>query len=191
VHEGRGTLRIGDTTEATMEPFRGPGGKPTTLVDSIYSTIPGSPAYLAKASTFRMKNRAVGVDVDLRDQTRSRDNPPSKRSGSTPGFRPQMQAASHRSRFLPLMAALTATAWLALWLWGQSPSARWLDHGSWAEIGVAGSLCRALPGGRDTLTGSLVVGGWVLMLSAMMQFTELKYRCPDKCRAPLGFVIEH
>jgi len=67
VHEGKGILRIGDTTEATMEPFRGPGGAPTTLVDSIYSTIPGSPAYLAKASTFRMKNQAVGVDVDLRD----------------------------------------------------------------------------------------------------------------------------
>jgi hypothetical protein len=67
VHEGKGTLRIGDTTEATMEPYRGPGGKPTTLADSIYSTIPGSPAYVAKASTFRMKNRAVGVDVDLRD----------------------------------------------------------------------------------------------------------------------------
>jgi hypothetical protein len=67
VHEGKGTLRIGDTTEATMEPYRGPGGKPTTLVDSIYSTIPGSPAYVAKASTFRMKNQAVGVDVDLHD----------------------------------------------------------------------------------------------------------------------------
>jgi hypothetical protein len=67
VHEGKGTLRIGDTTEATMEPYRGPGGKPTTLVDSIYSTIPGSPAYVAKASTFRMKNQAVGVDADLRD----------------------------------------------------------------------------------------------------------------------------
>jgi hypothetical protein len=67
VHEGKGTLRIGDTTEATMEPFRGPGGKPTTLVDSIFSTIPGSPAYVAKASNFRMKNQAVGVDVDLRD----------------------------------------------------------------------------------------------------------------------------
>ena len=67
VHEGKGTLRIGDTTEATMEPYRGPGGKPTTLVDSIFSTIPGSPAYVAKASNFRMKDRAVGVDVDLRD----------------------------------------------------------------------------------------------------------------------------
>src|SRR5260370_1703727 len=83
------------------------------------------------------------------------------------------QGASHRSRSLPLMATLTAAAWLALWLWGQSPYARWLDHGSWAEIGVAGSLCRALPGGRDALTAFLVVGGWVLMLSAMMLPTTL------------------
>jgi hypothetical protein len=67
VKEGKGTLRIGDTTEAVMEPYRGPSGKPTTLVDSIFSTIPGSPAYVAKASNFRLKNPAVGVDVDLRD----------------------------------------------------------------------------------------------------------------------------
>jgi len=67
VKEGRGTLRIGNTTEAEMEPYRGPSGKPTTLVDSIFSTIPGSPAYVAKASMFRMKNPAVGVDVNLRD----------------------------------------------------------------------------------------------------------------------------
>jgi hypothetical protein len=67
VKEGKATLRIGDTTEAVMEPYRGPSGKPTTLVDSIFSTIPGSPAYVAKASTFRLKNHAVGVDVDLRD----------------------------------------------------------------------------------------------------------------------------
>ena len=51
VKEGKGTLRIGDTTEAEMEPYRGPSGKPTTLVDSIFSTIPGAPAYVAKAST--------------------------------------------------------------------------------------------------------------------------------------------
>jgi hypothetical protein len=67
VKEGKGTLRIGNTTAAEMEPYRGPSGKPTTLVDSIFSTIPGSPAYVAKASMFRMKNPAVGVDVDLRD----------------------------------------------------------------------------------------------------------------------------
>jgi hypothetical protein len=64
VREGKGTLRI---SEAVMEPYRGPSGKPTTLVDSIFSTIPGAPAYVAKASMFRLKNPAVGVDVDLRD----------------------------------------------------------------------------------------------------------------------------
>lgn len=67
VKEGTGILRIGNTTEAEMQPYRGPTGKSTTLVESIFSTIPGSPAYVAKASMFRMKNRAVGVDVDLRD----------------------------------------------------------------------------------------------------------------------------
>jgi predicted metal-binding membrane protein len=167
------------------------------------------------------------------------------------------------------MAALTGVAWLTLWLWGQSPYARYLDHGKWTEIGLAGSICRALPGGGEALTAMLFVGGWILMLSAMMlpttsplldifqrltaqradrhwlmalvvfgylgiwcafglaahfadwallslvhqsgwltangwvigaavlataglyQFSALKYRCLDKCRAPLGFVITH
>jgi predicted metal-binding membrane protein len=181
-----------------------------------------------------------------------------------------MQAAPHSRRFVMLMAALTATAWLMLWLWGQSPYARYLDHGKWTEIRVAGSsICHAVPGGEATLTAALIVGGWVLMLTAMMlpttsplldifrrltaqradrrsliglvivgylsvwcifgfaahladwallsavsgfdwlvgngwiigaavlataglyQFSALKYRCLDKCRAPLGFVIEH
>jgi predicted metal-binding membrane protein len=180
-----------------------------------------------------------------------------------------MHAASHHSRFMALMAALIATAWLTLWLWGQSPYAGYLDHGGWAETGLAGSICSALPGVRGALTACLVAGGWVLMLSAMMlpttlplldifrrltvrhadrgmltalvvvgylavwglfglaahlvdwgvvllvrrsdwlvgnvwaigaavlaaagiyQFTELKYRCLDKCRAPLGFVVRH
>jgi predicted metal-binding membrane protein len=180
-----------------------------------------------------------------------------------------MSAALSRSRFLPLMATLVAAAWLTLWLWGRSPYSRYLDHGNWTEIGVAGALCRALPGGSEALTGLLVVAGWLLMLAAMMlpttlplldifrrltarrsdrrslmalvvsgylavwglfglaahlagwavltgvrqsdwlltngwvigaavlataglyQFSALKYRCLDKCRAPLGFVIEH
>jgi len=54
-------------TFEVKEPYRGPSGQPTTLVDSIFSTIPGSPAYVAKASMFRLKNEAVGVDVNLRD----------------------------------------------------------------------------------------------------------------------------
>jgi len=52
VHEtrdGAGTLRIGDVVSAEMEPFRSPDGTLTTLRDSLFSTVPGSPAYVARA----------------------------------------------------------------------------------------------------------------------------------------------
>jgi len=51
--EGAGTLRIGDgTVVAEMEPYRGPDGSVTTLHNSIFSTVPGSPAWVGKASRF-------------------------------------------------------------------------------------------------------------------------------------------
>ena len=65
VEEGRGTLKIGDEAEVIMEPYRGPTGEITTLNESIFSTIPGSPAYVAKASRYRVKNAALGLDIDL------------------------------------------------------------------------------------------------------------------------------
>ena len=65
VEEGRGTLRIGDEAEAIMEPYRGPTWEITTLNQSIFSTIPGSPAYVAKASRYRVKSAALGLDIDL------------------------------------------------------------------------------------------------------------------------------
>ncbi len=184
-----------------------------------------------------------------------------------PGARPD--GARSRRQFVLLMGALVTLAWLTLWLWGQSPYGRYLDHGSWTEVGRSGS------GGHDHLDGSIVfqtllyVGGWVLMTAAMMlpttiplleifrrltrrrpdagrlvslltvgylsiwllfgavahamdwgvsqaarqsawlglnswllgsivlgiagafQFTDLKYRCLDQCRAPLSFVLRH
>ena len=65
VEEGRGTLKIGDEAEAVMEPYRGPTGEMTTLNGSIFSTIPGSPAYVSKASRYRVLNTALGLDIDL------------------------------------------------------------------------------------------------------------------------------
>ena len=65
VEGGRGTLRIGDEAEAIIEPYRGPTGEITTLNESIFSTIPGSPAYVAKALRYRVKNAALGLDIDL------------------------------------------------------------------------------------------------------------------------------
>jgi len=64
VDEGKGKYMIGETVFAEMEPYRGSDGQPTRLVGSIFSTIPGSPAYVAKASSFRMDSPEVGVKVN-------------------------------------------------------------------------------------------------------------------------------
>ena len=67
VHRGKGTLRIGESISADMEPYRGPDGQVTTLNESIYSTIPGSPAYVAKATHWRARNPLLGWDIDLQN----------------------------------------------------------------------------------------------------------------------------
>jgi hypothetical protein len=63
--QGKGTLKVGDEVEAVMEPYRGATGQVTTLNESIFTTIPGSPAYISKAETFKMKNAELGLDVNL------------------------------------------------------------------------------------------------------------------------------
>lgn len=67
VKEGHGTLTIGNVVHAEMEPYRGPTGEPTKLVESIFSTIPGSPAFVAKASTYRVTQPALDIKLDLKD----------------------------------------------------------------------------------------------------------------------------
>lgn len=49
--EGHGTLRVANFVSAEMEPFRGMDGTITTLRDSLFSTVPGSPAWVGKAMT--------------------------------------------------------------------------------------------------------------------------------------------
>jgi hypothetical protein len=52
--EGKGTIRIGDVVSAEMAPYADSQGRPTKLVDTIFSTIPGSPAYVGKATSHRV-----------------------------------------------------------------------------------------------------------------------------------------
>ena len=52
--DGAGTLKIGDKVDCAMHPYRGPDGSTTTLNNSIFSTVPGSPAYVAKADHQRI-----------------------------------------------------------------------------------------------------------------------------------------
>ncbi len=66
IQEGKGTIRIGSIAEAEMEPYRGPTGQVTTLNESIFTTIPGAPAWVAKASRYVRKSSKYGLkDIDL------------------------------------------------------------------------------------------------------------------------------
>jgi len=49
--DGAGTLKVGDKIECAMHPYTGPDGTTTTLNNSIFSTVPGSPAYVSKADS--------------------------------------------------------------------------------------------------------------------------------------------
>ncbi len=61
---------------------------------------------------------------------------------------------------LALLAVLSALAWLALWLWGQSPGGRLLNHHSLEAV-------------RATALAPVFLAGWTVMIVAMMLPTSL------------------
>ena len=70
VEEGKGSLRIGSgptpVAEADMASYMGATEKPTTLQETVFSTIPGSPAYVSKATKYRRNSSDYGLrNVDL------------------------------------------------------------------------------------------------------------------------------
>ena len=52
--DGAGTLTVGDKVDCSMHPYTGPDGSTTTLNNSVFSTVPGSPAYVSKADSQRI-----------------------------------------------------------------------------------------------------------------------------------------
>ncbi len=70
VEEGKGPLRIGSAmnpvVEADMASYMGATEKPTTLQESAFSTIPGSPAYVSKAAKYRRNSSSYWLkDMDI------------------------------------------------------------------------------------------------------------------------------
>lgn len=49
LEKGKGILKVGDKVDAEMAPYTDAQGNPTTMNNTIFTTIPGSPAYVAKA----------------------------------------------------------------------------------------------------------------------------------------------
>lgn len=65
VNEGRGTLTIGDVSHAELEPYKGPDGSTTVLSNTIFSTVPGAPVFVGKATRYTSRHAGLGHDLDL------------------------------------------------------------------------------------------------------------------------------
>jgi predicted metal-binding membrane protein len=68
--------------------------------------------------------------------------------------------------------------------------------GIWLGFGIAAHsadwvLHQAVERSPWLETNGWIIGAGTLVLAGAFQFTRLKYRCLDKCRAPLSFVMEH
>ena len=73
-----------------------------------------------------------------------------------------LQTVRNDRLFLVLLLGVIALAWLTLWVWGQSPYARFLDHETLTEVT-----------GDDVALLGFFVAGWTLMIFAMMLPTTL------------------
>jgi hypothetical protein len=65
VNEGRGTLAIGQVSRAELEPYKGPDGATTTLSNTIFSTVPGAPVYVGKATRYSSHHAELGHNIEL------------------------------------------------------------------------------------------------------------------------------
>ena len=65
VRGGVGTLTIPGVVEAAMEPYKSADGTVTTLRDSIFSTVPGSPAWVSRASMHRVTLPQYGMEWEF------------------------------------------------------------------------------------------------------------------------------
>src|SRR5262249_57958225 len=65
VNEGRGTLIVGDVSHSELEPYKGADGSTTTLANTIFSTVPGAPVFVGKATRYRSQHPALGHNLDI------------------------------------------------------------------------------------------------------------------------------
>ena len=60
-----GSVKIGNAAEAEIVAYKGATGKESDLYDTVFSTIPGSPEYVGKATTYRANVPALNINVSL------------------------------------------------------------------------------------------------------------------------------
>ena len=62
-----GSVKIGDAAEAELVAYKGASGKESALYDTIFSAVPGAPAYVGKASNYRANVPALNININLQD----------------------------------------------------------------------------------------------------------------------------
>ncbi len=72
----------------------------------------------------------------------------------------------NRRYFLPLLVALIALAWVALFAWGESPYSRFLRHDEFAHVDIGLNA-------ESAGVMAVFVLGWTVMTIAMMLPTSL------------------
>jgi hypothetical protein len=65
VEGAKGTMRYGEFASAVLEPFKGATGESTALHDTVFTTIPGSPAYVGKAEKYKVDIPQHGFQIEL------------------------------------------------------------------------------------------------------------------------------
>jgi hypothetical protein len=72
--QGHGRLQVGPAIAAIVEPVRGATGQLMAMHDTVFTTIPGSPAYVGKAPMFRAHVAQYGFHIDLQGQSAVQDD---------------------------------------------------------------------------------------------------------------------
>jgi hypothetical protein len=67
IAKGLGTFEAGPV-RAEIEPLMGATGKQTVLAETAFSTIPGSPAFVARSTSYTADAPKLGISLDLSDR---------------------------------------------------------------------------------------------------------------------------
>ena len=62
-----GSVKLGNAAEAELVAYKGASGKESALHDTIFSTVPGAPAFVGKATNYRANVPALNLNISLTD----------------------------------------------------------------------------------------------------------------------------
>jgi hypothetical protein len=65
VTKGEGHFKAGDVVSGDIESIMGATEKPMVMSDTAFSTIPGSPAYVAKSKSYKVDSKPLGIQLDI------------------------------------------------------------------------------------------------------------------------------